>query len=560
MMRSVAVVVAAGLLACSTSRRQGDGPCTEGAQRCMGADLQECRGGAFTTTETCPSACDDQLGCVLCEPSTAVCLGSTSHLCTPDGMGYTDTECNHPGEDCNTMSGTCETPCSPEALANSYLGCEYYPTVTGNEVSNDYQFAVVVANYNHTTATVTLDGGGATAETILIGPRSVAIKMLPWQEQLKLCNAPLWEDCRFPAHLSATAQAFHLKADRPVAVYQFNPLNYTQPGEQEFSYTNDASLLFPINVWGTEYRVASWRESNGQPGLLTITANQDDTHVMVTTRGPTQGDGMTVPSFLADQPQMLTLTRGQVVELGAIAAGDLTGSAVTSDKPVQVIGGHYCANVPLGVSYCDHLEESMIPVQALANDYVVTSPASDTFPDGRVEVVRVIATAPNTELVFDPPQSGVNTTLQRAGDFVELNVGTNFEVSANAKILVAQYMEGQLATTGTADPAMTVTVPIGQFRSEYLFHAPINYVTNYVDIVTKAGTQITLDEAPVTSPQEPVGGGGWVLMRVTLDHGVAGDGNHHIVGTGPFGITVYGYGDYTSFWYPGGLDLAPILE
>ena len=28
----------------------------------------------------------------------------------------------------------------------------------------------------------------------------------------------------------------------------------------------------------------------------------------------------------------------------------------------------------------------------------------------------------------------------------------------------------------------------------------------------------------------------------------------------PFGITVYGYGQYTSYWYPGGLDLKDIIN
>ena len=28
----------------------------------------------------------------------------------------------------------------------------------------------------------------------------------------------------------------------------------------------------------------------------------------------------------------------------------------------------------------------------------------------------------------------------------------------------------------------------------------------------------------------------------------------------PFGITVYGYGQYTSYWYPGGLNLKTVLD
>jgi hypothetical protein len=45
---------------------------------------------------------------------------------------------------------------------------------------------------------------------------------------------------------------------------------------------------------------------------------------------------------------------------------------------------------------------------------------------------------------------------------------------------------------------------------------------------------------------------------VTLSN--AGDGNHTANGDQPFGISVYGYGQYTSYWYPGGLNLEIIPQ
>jgi hypothetical protein len=43
------------------------------------------------------------------------------------------------------------------------------------------------------------------------------------------------------------------------------------------------------------------------------------------------------------------------------------------------------------------------------------------------------------------------------------------------------------------------------------------------------------------------------VARVQL--GNSGNGNHQISAPQPVAISVYGYGDYTSYWYPGGLDL-----
>src|SRR5262249_59585911 len=107
------VLALALLVACSPSSRSPAGdPCT-GGMSCMGADLQECVGGAYTTSQTCPSECNPDLGCVLCQPGAAICLGNTSHVCAGDGNGFTDTDCNQPGQDCNADTGACEAPCSP---------------------------------------------------------------------------------------------------------------------------------------------------------------------------------------------------------------------------------------------------------------------------------------------------------------------------------------------------------------------------------------------------------------------------------------------------------------
>ena len=35
-------------------------------------------------------------------------------------------------------------------------------------------------------------------------------------------------------------------------------------------------------------------------------------------------------------------------------------------------------------------------------------------------------------------------------------------------------------------------------------------------------------------------------------------GNHTVSASQAFGISVYGYGQYTSYWYPGGLNLADL--
>jgi hypothetical protein len=118
----------------------------------------------------------------------------------------------------------------------------------------------------------------------------------------------------------------------------------------------------------------------------------------------------------------------------------VTGTLVSADKPVQVIAGHQCTNVPDDVGACDHLEESMFPYETLAARYLVAaplSPAGDGTP--AFERVRIIATQPGTTLTYDPPQPGAPTSIGAAGAWVEvLDTTATFQVTASRPILVAQ--------------------------------------------------------------------------------------------------------------------------
>jgi IgGFc binding protein len=532
--------------------------CGAGEQRCDGNVLEVCADNAFVPSETCEHACSSLHGCVLCVPNSSSCEGEVATTCSSDGGSVFQTACDPlQGMSCDIESGTCTGACSPDSLGTSYIGCDYFPTVTGNVVDATLHFAVAVANTRSEPATVTVDSGPLPSPmTFTVAPGSVAVQILPWHLGLKLANG-----LSATPGLQATDGAYHLRSTLPVTVYQFSPLEYVD-ASGNYSYTNDASLLLPTNVWNDDYLVASFAPlgsgPSSMPSLIAVTAAEDDTSVTLTTTAATTGS-LTAPAFVAGVPQTVNLDAGDVLEIAAFGgddSGDLTGTSVVSDRPVQVISGHVCANVPADTPYCDHLEESMFPIATLSDDYIVTAPSVPSIPDGKAEVVRIIATQPDTTLTYDPPQAGAPETIATAGSFVEIALpAADYRISANHKIVVVQYMEGQEAGGGTGDPAMTLAVPIDQYRTDYLFHAPTNYETNYVNVTAPAGAVVMLDGQPLGG-FAPIGSSGFEVARVTLPNGA--DGNHEISADQKFGITVYGYGQYTSYWYPGGLDLTDI--
>jgi hypothetical protein len=563
-MRAPAALCAIAFLwACGPGGRD-EGPCDPGQHHCNGNEFQECVDGQFQDSMMCPTACSPMVGCTLCVAGMGTCTGDMAHTCADDGNSYQDNYCDPmEGQSCDPQMGACTGDCSPKALGNSYIGCDYYPTVTGNTTGTDFDFAVAIANTSATPAMVTIDGGALTAsQMVMVAPNAVTVQVLPWVDTLKLCSSPSTDGCpTVPGGALATKGGYHLRSTEPVTVYQFNSLEYQK--SSEFSYSNDASLLLPTNVWRTKYFAAARQPfGNGfaaYPSELAVTARADNTMVTITaTAATTAAQG--APAFTANAPQTVMLNAGDVLEL-ASTAGDLTGSVVESLAPVQVISGHYCVNVPDDITACDHLEESMFPVDTLGTHYVINAPAVTSIPMGKVEIVRVIATADNTNLTYDPPVTGAAATIAHAGGFIEIpSTAQSFSITSDQKILVAQYMEGQDAGGNTGDPAMSLAVPAEQFRSSYLFHAPVSYESNYVDVTAPMGATVTLDGGPSLT-FTPIGGSGYGLARVqALGLGPGNDGNHNIQGNMGFGITVYGYGQYTSYWYPGGLNLDTIID
>ena len=526
--------------------------CMVGQTSCDGNNVLTCdSSGAWGPAVSCGLlSCLNGYGCVTCTPMEASCVGNVAHRCAGDGSGWVDTECDPVvGSTCD--AGTCTGPCSPDLLGRTYIGCDYYPTVTINAYIAElggfdgFHYAVAVSNTTSDAANLTITQGAATVATATVAPGSAQVIALPWTD-LRTATATTM----------TPSGAYRLRSTRPVTVYQFNPLEYTSAGNG--SYSNDASILIPVTAWGKKYMVASrntWLWNGFDvPGFYSVVASQDGTTVNLTPSGT--GGSLRPGAGLSSNQGALTLNRGDVLQVlsGNSASDDLTGTIVEADKPIEVLAGHSCTFVPADVGYCDHLEESMFPINTLAKEYIVSPPSLPTMTQPKPFFVRVIATEPGTTAQFDPAVSGP-ITLANAGDYVELDASQSFQILASARVLVSQYMKGQDAGGGSGDPAMALAVTSSQFRKDYLFHSPVNYDYNYVNVIAPVGASVTLDGAPVGG-FEPVSASGYAVARVLF--GNTGDGNHRIVADQKVGITVYGYGQYTSYWYPGGLNLTEL--
>jgi hypothetical protein len=499
--------------------------------------------------------------------------------------------------------------CAQAEASKSYIGCDYWPTVMANSVWSAFDFTVVVANTQGTTATVTVTGPGGVNQTTEVSPNSLAKIYLPWVGALK---GPDADSCGatpgFAKSVLARKSAYHLVSSVPVTVYQFNALEFQAKGGPVgkdwssctgnvicpnlglpvgcFSFTNDASLLIPSTAMTGNYRVATQAGTTAfkQGGYFVITATKDQTTVKVglsSTGTVVAGTGVAAKG--PGGTLSFALNAGDVVEVMGAAedTADLSGSLVEATKPVEVFAGMQCAEAPWGAFACDHLESSVLPAETLGKDYVVTVPTS---PHGKLvgHVVRFYGNVDGTSLTYSPSQpAGCPSTLD-AGQVVTCSgtpacpykddmgkaqkascVTETFEVTGSSEFAVSSFMLGgsvvdkeDTAEESKGDPSMSPMVATEQYRKSYIFLAPTDYEESYTDVVIPTGTALTLDGTPIEATPAKVNTT-WSVVRLELTN-TGKDGAHVLTGTKPFGVQVIGYGAYTSYQYPAGLDLIPI--
>jgi hypothetical protein len=248
-----------------------------------------------------------------------------------------------------------------------------------------------------------------------------------------------------------------------------------------------------------------------------------------------------------DVLQVLTAPAG-----GEPDGSDLTGTRIRASRPVELIGGHTCTYVPYNTSACDHLEDVIPPLSTLGREHIVAAPL---IPTGgftpKIELVRILATVDGTTLTYEPEIPGAPTEIATAGAYVELAaLNDDFVITSDEPVIVTQYMIGQTGGEGNAgDPSMVTTIPSEQFRSSYEIHAEPEFDVNFITVVAPDGAEVLLDGVPLL-PFQAIGGTGYAVTRTPLQ--LALDGYHRLTSEAPFGVYVYGYGIYATYWFAGG--------
>jgi hypothetical protein len=565
-------------------------PCSPNGVTCSGSVEQICNNGTLTTNDCSklnpPEQCANGYGCVVCIPGTGSCQGNVGTACNSTGTGTVTNNCDPQlGETCNAANGQCAGDCA--SVGSSYIGCEYYAvTMSNTEIDQStFFYSVSISNTSSKSATIVITGPSYN-QTFTLGAGAIQNYQLPWVSSVSCqggspCNGSAFQT---PTTALIAGGAYHIKSTEPITVYEFNAYDYqlnvscsSDPNGSPpcHSYTNDASLLIPVNALTGNYRVAagaSWGFSNGAttfqvPGVVTIIGTAAATKVTFAMAqgsiAPGAGLGASGGTVTINAGDVLQITSAKDAPVPGFGS-DTTGALVTATAPVEVLGGHDCTFMPANNWACDHIEETNFPLETLATDYIVAAPYNKN--GGPKEFVKIVGTVAGTVLTTSPGQAGVPGTIG-AGQVVFFESTSDFHLVSSKPVIVGQYMEGQYqfgngcATAGLSgppdcgDPAMSLAVATAQFRTNYQFIAPPSYYENWVNVIAPTGASITLDGTAVSGFGAPIGNSGYTVAHVSLCANGSCNGVHSIQSNRPFGVEVYGYGYFTSYMYPGGLNL-----
>ena len=586
-----------------------DGGAADGGPRCSPIGHKYCvQEVAHTCMDTGVYQEDDcglrgqrcfQGHCVACTSGTT-CMGDVVIRCT-DG-GYEEVMPCTGNTQC--LNGMCQIIC--QAGKESNVGCEYWPVdldnadvaISGGVSPRTANFAVVVSNV-HPTATANIiiyknDGNGES----IVAQGSVAAR------RLEIFNL----GARNVIGSMIGYKAFRLVSNQPVIAYQFNPMNNT-----EAAFSNDASLLLPTRVLDREYIAVTGDAiigSSGNWGAFVTVVGISSLPTQVTITVP-NGIAFDPPSGanVSGQQIRATLNRYQVLSVSSRPAagesslnpvqggGNMSGTRVVADYPVAVYSGNVATLVPHGTGqtgYADHMEEQIFPLSSWGTQFVAARSLVRRPANPEPDYWRITASQNGTSLTYRPSRpSGAPATLN-AGASMEFKTSLDFTVESTKPIMLTHFLtsSNQVVTSGSSstvcvvnqtdcsaqtgflsvcnsssgligtclpvsDPSMTLIPPIQQFRQDYVFLTPLDYATDFVNIVLPQGATAILDNNTVTGFTTIGTVSGVTYQKATVE---VSDGVHTLTTSAPAGVFVYGYDRDVSYGYPGGLNLGRINQ
>ncbi|MEY3387113.1 MAG: hypothetical protein RIR53_1924 [Bacteroidota bacterium] len=278
-----------------------------------------------------------------------------------------------------------------------------------------------------------------------------------------------------PIHANSASETIEQKSvfitsDAPIVVYALNTLMRSTDSYAAIPIRHLGTQYYSINRPTDHYAYSRRNPTSRIPrvGEFMVMAVEDGTDVTITPAATTLRMGIA-----ALTPFTVTLNKGDCYLVQArptrIGRDDLTGSSISSTRPVAVISGHMRTSVPLdSLSTKDHLVEQLTPVSKWGRSYVTAPFAITTRPD----VYRIMSSLPNQTITLLTDMGRRTFTLPGVGSWIDTALTEPASWSSADPFFLVQLMPSQVGSQVNYDPAMVIVPAVEQYVDEALFRFP----------------------------------------------------------------------------------------
>ena len=409
-------------------------------------------------------------------------------------------------------------------------GTDFWLTFPGNLNLNNPQYSLLISGGEVTTAIVSVPGTGFNT-TVTITPGVTTTVLLPTSASLNTSNI-------------IANNGIHVTAAKEITVY----------GVNDEEYSMDSFLGLPTDYLGTEY--INLGHKNGQgPGIgglavgtqLAIVATQIGTTVTIT---PT----VTTDFHPAGVPYTITLNEGQTYLLRnreGRSPTDLSGSLITSDKPIAVFGGAQQANLTTYDGTADYIVEQLPPTSAWGKTFLTVPLKTRANSD----VFRILASQDATELRLN----GLIVATLKRGEFKEITLTSASKITADKPVLVAQYSTSSPLLNVSSDPLMQLVPAYEHFLTDYTICTPPGAGQHFLNIVaydTPKDVIIVDGNIIPASSFSKIASTNFSVASIEITPGTHHLESEHL----PFGVSVYGFFSSKAYGHPGGFSKSIISK
>ena len=237
-------------------------------------------------------------------------------------------------------------------------------------------------------------------------------------------------------------------------------------GRSYTSHTTDSYLALPVIISQTvtkyTYYAMSFYSPNTYSSILIVGTEDSTTLKLKFTFSDRVYMGYTRYSISAGSEYSFTINRQETMYIYPYYDRyDLSGTRITTNKPVSVLSGHRCAYVPYSNGNCGYLIEQIPPTTYLGKVHYVAPLATR-----RTYILKLLSTYDGTRIVIYCNNSvQYSSTLnEQSHTYITLDSQQYCAVHSNNDIMVAQFSgrDGE-------DPSMGLVSATNNFASRFQF-------------------------------------------------------------------------------------------